>query len=214
MAGNLWSCDYYDKIYQHSGGTSSISTSFASPAQNMFGLAWDGTNLWSCSYREGRIYQHAGGTSSISTSFASPGGTWSPVGLAWDGTNLWSSDYNDKIYQHSGGTSSVSTSFSSPGGDPTGLTWEEIIIVSPTVTTQAADDIVPGGATLNGNITDDGGASITQHGFCWKAGSDPVNIAGADGSSTLGVGAEGAFDQAKTGLTENTLYYVRAYATN
>jgi len=86
--------------------------------------------------------------------------------------------------------------------------------VAPTVTTQAVDDIVPGGGTLNGNITDDGGASISQHGFCWKAGSDPVNIAGADGSSTLGVGAEGAFDQAKTGLTENTAYYVRAYGTN
>ena len=90
----------------------------------------------------------------------------------------------------------------------------EAPVEAPTVTTQAVDTPVPGGATLNGNITDDGGASITQHGFCWKAGSDPVNIAGADGSSTLGAGAEGAFDQAKTGLTGNTLYYVRAYATN
>jgi len=87
-------------------------------------------------------------------------------------------------------------------------------VEAPTVTTQAVDTVVPGGGTLNGNITDDGGASISQHGFCWKAGSDPVNIAGADGSSTLGAGAEGAFDQAKTGLTGNTLYYVRAYATN
>ena len=84
----------------------------------------------------------------------------------------------------------------------------------PTVTTQAVDTIVPGGATLNGNITDDGGLSITEHGFCWKAGSDPVDIAGADGYSELGAGAEGAFDQAKTGLTAATLFYVRAYATN
>ena len=86
--------------------------------------------------------------------------------------------------------------------------------VAPTVTTQAATQIVIGGATLNGNITDDGHSSILQHGFCWKAGSDPVNIAGADGYSELGAGVEGAFDQAKTGLTENTLYYYRAYATN
>jgi len=88
------------------------------------------------------------------------------------------------------------------------------IPAAPTVTTQAADTIVLGGATLNGNITDDGGESITQHGFCWKSGSDPVNIAGADGSSTLGVGSEGAFDQAKTGLAEGTTFYYRAYATN
>jgi len=86
--------------------------------------------------------------------------------------------------------------------------------VAPTVTTQAATQIVVGGATLNGNITADGYASISQHGFCWKAGSDPVNIEGADGYSELGAGVEGAFDQAKTGLTENTLYYYRAYATN
>jgi len=84
----------------------------------------------------------------------------------------------------------------------------------PVVTTQAATILVPGGATLNGNITDDGGASISEHGFVWKAGSDPVNIAGGDGFSELGAGAEGAYDQAKTGLTEDTLYYYRAYATN
>jgi len=86
--------------------------------------------------------------------------------------------------------------------------------VAPTVTTQAVTNIVIGGATLNGNITDDGRASISQHGFCWKAGSDPVNIAGADGYSELGAGAEGAYNQAKTGLTENAQYYCRAYGTN
>jgi len=83
----------------------------------------------------------------------------------------------------------------------------------PTATTQVATIIVPGGATLNGNITDAIGESITQHGFCWKSGSDPVNIAGADGSSELGAGSEGAFDQAKTGLAEGTKFYYRAYAT-
>jgi len=83
---------------------------------------------------------------------------------------------------------------------------------APTVTTQAATITVPGGGTLNGNITNDNGGAITQHGFCWKSGSDPVNIAGADGSSELGAGSEGAFDQAKTGLTEATEFYYRAYA--
>ena len=84
----------------------------------------------------------------------------------------------------------------------------------PTVTTQAVTLIVPGGGTFNGNITDDGGAAISEHGFCWKDGGDPVNIAGADGYSELGAGAEGAFDQAKTGLAEATEFYLRAYATN
>ena len=88
------------------------------------------------------------------------------------------------------------------------------LALPPTVTTQAATDVGPTIATGNGNITDGGGDSITQHGVCWKLGSDPVNIAGADDSTTEGVGSEGAFDSSITGLTESSTYYYRAYATN
>ena len=83
MAGNLWSCDRTDdKIYKHTGGTSTITTSFSSPVGGPYGLAWDGTNLWSCDYGTGKIYQHSGGTSTITTSFASPGPA--PRGLTWE----------------------------------------------------------------------------------------------------------------------------------
>ena len=92
MAGNLWSCDYdANKIYQHTGGTSTITTSFASPGNSPMGLTWDGTNLWSCDYagnlwshgsNTNKIYQHTGGTSTITTSFAGPGGA--PYGLTWE----------------------------------------------------------------------------------------------------------------------------------
>ena len=83
MAGNLWSCDYgANKIYQHTGGTSTITTSFAGPSVTPFGLAWDGTNLWSCDYSTDKIYQYTGGTSTITTSFAGPGS--SPTGLTWE----------------------------------------------------------------------------------------------------------------------------------
>jgi hypothetical protein len=94
------------------------------------------------------------------------------------------------------------------GGVPRGLG------LAPTVTSQAATDVTDVLATLNGNITDDGGGSITQHGFCWKIGSDPVNIAGSTWYSQLGAGTEGAFDEDRTGLTESATYYYRAYATN
>ena len=86
--------------------------------------------------------------------------------------------------------------------------------VAPTVTTQAATLIQKTSARGNGNITDDGGASITQHGVCWKAGSDPVNIAGSDGHTTEGAGSEGPFTSDMTGLSSGTVYYYRAYATN
>ena len=83
MAGNIWSCDAgTNKIYQHSGGTSTITTSFSSPGSDPTGLAWDGTNLWSCDYINDKIYRHSGGTSTITTSFSGPGS--SPTGLAWE----------------------------------------------------------------------------------------------------------------------------------
>jgi len=120
----LWSCDANsDTIYKHSGGTSTISDSFASPGAIPRGLAWDGTNLWSCDSATDKIYKHSGATSAISTSFASP--STGPIGLTWDGTNLWSCDVDTgTIYKHSGGTSAITTSFSSPGTSPQGLAWD------------------------------------------------------------------------------------------
>jgi len=89
-----------------------------------------------------------------------------------------------------------------------------IEIEAPTVTTQAATAVSDTTTTGNGNIIADGGVSITQHGVCWKLGSDPVDIASADGNTTEGAGAEGAFDSGMTGLTVSSTYYYRAYATN
>ena len=144
---------------------------------------------------------------------------WDSVGAVTYGgpTTNWGSYDKDDV--EASGFGIGLSCYSNDGGEVAMVEYIKLrvyyhILVYPTVTTQATDTTVPGGATLNGNITDDGGASITQHGFCWKAGSDPVNIAGADGSSTLGAGSEGAFNQAKTGLTENTTFYVRSYATN
>jgi len=87
-------------------------------------------------------------------------------------------------------------------------------VAAPTVTTQAADQIGPTSARGNGNITDDGGSSIIEHGVCWKKGADPVNIGGADGYTEEGAGSEGAFTSNMTLLDPESTYYYRAYATN
>lgn len=84
----------------------------------------------------------------------------------------------------------------------------------PTVSTQAASSIGVDHATGNGDITDDGGASITGHGMIWKAGADPVDIASCDDYSDEGAGAVGAFTSLMSGLSPGTLYYCRAYAIN
>lgn len=83
---------------------------------------------------------------------------------------------------------------------------------TPVLTTDAATSIGTDTATLNAEITDDGGASITQHGFAWGTNS---SLSGGDtATTTLGAGAEGVFDEVRNSLTPATIYYFRAYAVN
>ena len=78
------------------------------------------------------------------------------------------------------------------------------------VTTAAASAISAISATAGGNVTSDGGSSITARGVCWGIASGPTISAShtVDGSGT------GTFSSSLTGLTDNTLFYYRAYATN
>jgi uncharacterized protein (TIGR02145 family) len=79
-----------------------------------------------------------------------------------------------------------------------------------TLTTAAISNITANTATGGGSISAGGGASIIDRGVCWSTSSNPT-IAGsksADGPGT------GNFTSNITGLTGNTTYHVRAYATN
>jgi len=84
----------------------------------------------------------------------------------------------------------------------------------PTVTTQAATAVTYEGATGNGNITDLGDEAVTQHGVCWKKGSDPENLGSADGYTQEGAGSTGAFTSDITGLDHQFTYWFRPYATS
>ena len=80
----------------------------------------------------------------------------------------------------------------------------------PTVTTTNVSNITQTTATSGGNVTDDGGATLTARGVCWSTSQNPTisNSHTTDGNGT------GSFTSNMTGLTANTTYYVRAYATN
>ena len=80
----------------------------------------------------------------------------------------------------------------------------------PTVTTTNVSNITQTTATSGGNVTDDGGANVTARGVCWSTSQNPTisNSHTTDGNGT------GSFTSNMTGLTANTTYYVRAYATN
>ena len=79
----------------------------------------------------------------------------------------------------------------------------------PFVTTNDVTDITAIAAVCGGNITDDGGFEVTARGICWSTNQNPSII---DMHTTDGTGA-GIFSSSITGLTIDTTYYVRAYAT-
>jgi uncharacterized protein (TIGR02145 family) len=80
----------------------------------------------------------------------------------------------------------------------------------PTVTTTSATVITSTGAITGGNITADGGASVTSRGVAYGTARHPTT---ANNTTNDGMGM-GAFTSMITGLTASTRYYVRAYATN
>ncbi len=90
---------------------------------------------------------------------------------------------------------------------------------APSVTTNAASSIVADGATLNGNVTSDGGAAITERGFVYAKTSDDgtPTVAEANGSTVVKVvvsGTTGSFNENLASLTSNTGYNYIAYAIN
>jgi uncharacterized protein (TIGR02145 family) len=81
---------------------------------------------------------------------------------------------------------------------------------APAVSTSSVTMLSSAAVNLGGNVTSDGGASVTARGVCYSTTSNPttVNSKTSDGTGT------GTFASSLTGLTPNTLYYARAYATN
>ena len=80
----------------------------------------------------------------------------------------------------------------------------------PAVSTSAVNDITTTSATGGGNVADEGGHSVTARGVCWSTQDEPTII---DSCTADGTGA-GAFSSSLIGLSANTVYYQRAYATN
>ncbi len=82
----------------------------------------------------------------------------------------------------------------------------------PAISTHAVTEITSSSAKSGGNITDDGGADISSRGIVWNTNINP-SVDNNTGSVSSGEGP-GNFTSDLTGLTPNTVYYVRAYATN
>src|SRR5664279_4203088 len=82
--------------------------------------------------------------------------------------------------------------------------------VIPTLTTTDITNITVNSLVSGGSITKDGGATVTARGVVYGTTSGPV----VGGNQTTDDAGVGSFVSTLTGLTPNTLYYIRAYATN
>jgi len=80
----------------------------------------------------------------------------------------------------------------------------------PTLTTSTISSITPTSANGGGNISSDGGATVSARGLVYGTSANPTL---SNSVLTIGSGT-GSFSGSITGLTPNTTYYVRAYATN
>lgn len=106
-------------------------------------------------------------------------------------------------YIRSYATNSVGTAYGNQ------ITFNTSAII-PTVLTSAIKDITPATATSGGDVTNDGGSTITARGVCWSTGQTPT-VANSKSSDGTGIGN---YSSTVNGLTPGTTYFVRAYATN
>lgn len=113
---------------------------------------------------------------------------------------------NTTYYIRAFATNAIGTAY----GNEVTFTTNALTIVVPTLTTTAVTGITSTSASSGGNITSNGGATITASGVCWSTTPNPV----ATGNHTTDGTATGTFTSSITVLTYNTVYYVRAYATN
>ncbi len=79
-----------------------------------------------------------------------------------------------------------------------------------TITTSPISFISNNAAFSGGNITNNGGSPVTHRGICFNTSPAPTTA-----NTTIFSGSgNGTFVSSLTGLTANTNYYVRAFATN
>ena len=129
---------------------------------------------------------------------------------------VYSTGANRALYKYNDNTDYNAASMSTSGTRLTSNNQIQLTVIPavtvelPTVATTAVSDIAQVTATGGGNVSDDGGADVTARGICWSTSHNPT----VSGSHTTDGTGTGTFTSALTGLTPNTTYYVRAYATN
>lgn len=91
-----------------------------------------------------------------------------------------------------------------------GTTAQSGSAFTASLSTSNPSSIAKTSANVSGEITSDGGASVTERGFVWNTTGTPTT---SDNKMAVGSGT-GTFSAQLTGLTSDTKYYLRSYAIN
>jgi len=110
---------------------------------------------------------------------------------------------NTTYYVRAYATNSAGTGYGSQ------VSFTTAMMAVPTITTYNVSVITGSTANCGGYITSQGSTSVTVSGLCWSTSSNPTI---SDSKTTDG--ALNGFGSTMTNLAPNTLYHVRAYATN
>ncbi|MFZ9033925.1 MAG: fibronectin type III domain-containing protein, partial [Anaerohalosphaeraceae bacterium] len=120
------------------------------------------------------------------------------------------SDYTDLRFQV--------TSANSRKGEDIRVTWLEFEVPDsftiPTVANPNVSGITADSATLEAEVTDNGGQALSARGTVWNTTGTPDII--TDSARALAEGGTGVtvFSHLRTGFPEKTVIYFRGYATN
>ncbi|MDD4032736.1 MAG: FISUMP domain-containing protein [Bacteroidales bacterium] len=125
------------------------------------------------------------------------------TGLGTYTSNITGLSHSTTYYVRAYATNSVGTAY---GEQKTFTTNHEM----PTVVTGEVTNITTTTAICDGNVTTDGGSAIIARGICWSTTENPTT----SNTKTTNDTGLGTYTGNITGLSPNTTYYVRAYATN
>jgi uncharacterized protein (TIGR02145 family) len=137
----------------------------------------------------------------------------------WDfnGDGTWDTPWsNEKIISHQYSNAGQFTStlqIKTLAGYYLTLSHDLLVnsLYTPTVSTLSSANLSQNSVTINGEITSDGGATVTQRGFYW---SETDNTPDSGDNKEIVSGTTGSFSKTISGLKPNTTYYFRAFATN
>jgi hypothetical protein len=129
--------------------------------------------------------------------------------LSGSGTGIYSTHLDNLVpnttyYIRAFATNAIGTSYGNE------LSFTTLPQKVPVLATNAIYNISHTTAISGGSITDGGGLPIQERGICWSLTSGPTLLDGKNIQTT----EQANYNAQLSGLTPNTFYYVRAYATN